>query len=61
MSSEDIVGVSFSLLTFNYFMFARSHVPDISLSNIHFDLTIEDELPEVPHSLVLPEEMFCWN
>lgn len=42
------MGVSASLLTFSYLIFARIHVPYMSKPNIHFYLTNEDNIPEVP-------------
>lgn len=48
MSSVDIVFVGASPLSFNYRLFARTHVPNISLPNINFDLTTEGEPPKVP-------------
>ncbi|CAI8596744.1 unnamed protein product [Vicia faba] len=48
MSSGEIVGIGSSPLSFSYRLFARSHVPDIFVPNIHFDLITEGELPKVP-------------
>lgn len=48
MNIEDSVGVCASPLTFDYRLFGRINVPNISLSNIHFDMTIEGEILEVP-------------
>lgn len=48
VSSEDIVCVGSSPLSFSYRLFSRSHVPYINVPNIHFDLTNEGERPEVP-------------
>lgn len=48
MSSEDIVRAGSSPLSFSYQLFAESHVLDIYVPNIHFDLTTKGELPEVP-------------
>lgn len=42
------MGATTSPLMFSYHPFARTHVSDIYLPNIHFDLTNEGHLPEVP-------------
>lgn len=60
-NSEDIVRVSVIPLTFSYPLFVGTCVPYIYIPNIHFDLTNEDELPELPPMFVAAEALFCWN
>lgn len=47
ISSEDIVGIRASPLTFSYWLFIGTHVLDIYFPKIHFDLPNEGELLEV--------------
>ncbi|KAI5441859.1 hypothetical protein KIW84_011062 [Lathyrus oleraceus] len=48
INSEDIVDATASPLMFSCHPFSRTHVPGMYLPNIHFDLTNEGHLPEVP-------------
>lgn len=47
INSEDVEGANFIPLTYNYRL-SRTHVLDMSIPNIQFDLTNEGDLPEVP-------------
>lgn len=47
INSEDVEGANVIPLTYSYRL-SRTHVLDMSIPNIHFDLTNEGDLPEVP-------------
>lgn len=46
--SEEVMGVSGSPLTFSYRLFSGSHVPDMSIPNIYFNMTIESDISQIP-------------
>lgn len=61
ITNEEVMGFRDNSVTFSYRLFVGTHVPDMYIPNIHFNLTNESDLPEVPQCLTLSEAMYSWN